>query len=230
MSIVSFQEDSVNTPGVKTAAGATVTSNSFSPPAQSLVIVLVSHGNVTTNTTVTSSPSVTWTNAAQISQSFDSSNAGIFYHYYATAPGAITVTTAATSAANFFQDIRVILGANATQPGVTGTTAVSSSTVFNKSVTTTKPMSLVYGLATYHSFATTLTPVAGFTTLNTNNINPTAYDASGSRIVTSPAATTVGWTNGGASDGSICFVEFLPAVLQNSDSSSLVPLIRTFSF
>lgn len=229
---MAIAEDS-STPGLKTSETLTaLTSNSFTPPSGSLVIVMASWGYTidftSTSFTCSSSDGGTWTTGVSRSTSGGYS-VYLFYRYYATSPGAITVTTTVSAAgggkANF-QDVRVLTGAASSQAGAATASALTTGTADNTSITTTTVDSVVYGLGNDQSGTSVLSPVSNFSTINVfDSANP-VYIASGKRIATvTPGSVTVGWTGSTNTPGAVAFFEVLPTagpVTKNgSDTGSL---------
>lgn len=138
-----------------TTGNGTLTTASFSPPAGSLVLVLTGIGydlNETGLDTISSSPSVTWTDA--ISAVYDLSYTGtahVSYHYYASAPGSITVSSAQASVngGGRLLCVKVLTGVDpADFIGNTATRLITTGGVqsFSQAITTTAAGSVVYGV------------------------------------------------------------------------------------
>ena len=195
-----------STPGLTSQAEAssatTITSGSFSPPAGSLVVVLYTLGfNVSTVT----APTVTVADSGSVSYAagpavYDTryDYAAIFTHYYATAPGSITVTATRNGAAAFTAIYVLVLdGAAAPQfGGGTATTFVGTSSTeqLTGAITRYTPGSWVLVACT-----------------DANNYAPTVYNANTTTLatfhdigeaqfgkLTSPSyptgSVTLGWT------------------------------------
>lgn len=212
-----------STPGKKYNASSSVTSNAFTPPDNSFVVVMTGSDNSSGNVTVTSSPSVTWTVGP--SHLGNSASARIFYHYYATSPGSITVATGSGSASTY-QDIRVLTNMSQTQPGTSTTLSVSSGTVYNKAMTPTRTGGIVYAIAVVgFTVGGVLTAITGFTSLNTQ-AGSAGYFASGSKTVITPVSTSYGWTDSSSDGGGVAFLEIL-ASPPNTPPNNFVPMIRS---
>src|SRR6201986_2622258 len=121
----------------------TATSPSFSPPANSLVVVLanlllLSGGGGTVS--CADSLSHAYTQVKGISNSVNATGSFIFTFRYASAPGPITVTVtdSSTASAQRFQLApRVLTGAAASQSGGGGNQASGSGITMNQLATTT---------------------------------------------------------------------------------------------
>lgn len=222
-----IREDAT-TPGFKySSAGTSVVSNSFTPPGNSLVVVMTASGTASANSTVTSSPSVTWTMGSQNTIGASSGYVGIFYHYYAASPGALTVTTT-NSSGRIFQDVRVLTGTTPAQAGASVNAKITGSTVWNQSITPTQIGSFIYGMANNNSLNDPLTAVSGFADVNIENDSVAGvYQASGKRISAALSATNVGWTCGFSDSGFICFFEVLSLPIIGMGQSNFVPVTRS---
>lgn len=216
------------------SGGATsYTTASFSPPANSLICVLVTaakpfptSGSVVTSVVVTDSGSHTWTAGPSVygpgPAVEDCGVAVVSYCYFPTAPGAITVT--ATFDVSVSQRVqvatRVLTGAAATQTGAGSNTKLvakaSKTTDGTISVTTTVVGSLVFGIAggidplggsISHSV------IGGTSQITTNGVslaNTTSWKQT--TATTTPGATTFGGNWSVASAMAIAALEMLPVV------------------
>jgi hypothetical protein len=216
-----------STPAVTTGTSNTApTTPSFSPPANSLVVVLFGGGwnsSGTMSCTCTDSGSHTWT--SPVNATGPSGNGGlaqIFESFFSAAPGAITVTchiTAAGSGGGSLIDIVVLTGAAANQTGAGTGQFVNStgSTVGTLSVTTTQPGSWVWGV----SDDTTSNPTTNWAP-NANTVVDYEYHDTtdgielvswaGSGRTGTPGTTTFGGTWGASGKTNQCAVEILPAL------------------
>jgi len=205
-----------SSPGLKVATGTvdTITSNAFSPPAGSLVVVSGTAVFDSGTLTVTDSKSSTWT------QLVTSSNLGnaittIWCCYFASAPGSMTVSVN-SSFTRLGIDVTVLTGTDTTQSGGgTLTGSPTGSTVYNGTLTTVRDNSYIVGVAavtkTSSGTVATLTPVTNWTT----DGNSTAYDFNqfrttiGHRAVTTAAGYSAGWTasTGSGMNGAFAFAE-----------------------
>lgn len=206
--------------GPNSKASATlkaITSNSFSPPAGSLVVVFASWGYDTSGTPPSiacssTGPAGTWTLVKLQASIWGAVYAWV--RYYATAPGAITITTTVTAAAGntHFQDVKVYSGASPTQNGAAVSAGVSNSSAVNMNITTTKAGSQVVGIsnlsvAQSNSIANVANWVGDF-----QYINGAVIQTSGSRkiLTGTPGVTNVGWTATKADNGVMLFFEIVP--------------------
>lgn len=214
--------EDVSTPGFKyIGTTTTLTSNSFTPPAMSLVVVMASWDFTSVASTaglitVSSSPSVTFTNLTQSQNTTqDGTYTGIFVHYFVTSPGAMTVTTTmgnGNGGGGHFQDIRVVNGASANQNGAVTSAAIHTTTVFNLSITPTQQNSIVYGMGANGDNNNALTVVSGWANINIeNDTTNSVYQASGKKSGVAQVAQSVGWTTAASQSGGVSFAEILHA-------------------
>lgn len=214
-----------STPTVSTGTGTTtpLTSPSFSPPSGSLVLVLAGAGWSNTGTvgmTVTDSGSHTWTNPVTCigHVSGNGGGVGIWYSYFASAPGSITVSVAYTGlvAGSGGRMLRVVVldGAASSQAGAGTASNSYNATTGTVSVTTTTTGSLVWGVSDDTTSNHSWTPNAATTTDSTYNdstdvvslVSWKATSATGT-----PGATTLGGTWSGSGNTNQCAFEVLPA-------------------
>jgi hypothetical protein len=206
-----------STPAVvpKTAVGSVATA-SFSPPANSLLVAIVSGGfSSSSNETITVSDSGSHTWATGITVS-GHARVGIYLCQLTTAPGSITVTAAFTgNAGDEYIAVRVLTGAATTQTGA-GTAVLNN---FNgagatMSVTTTQTGSVVYGISDNYSNVSALTPNAATTLIGTAFIDSTNGSWASAWKSTSatgtPGATTFGGTYTSGTVSMAAALEILP--------------------
>lgn len=215
----------VSDAGTSTASTKTITSASFSPPANTLLVALVNGGwgNSATNAeaaSVTDSVGGTWTaGPAAVGTNTSARGVGaVFYRYLSSAPGAMTVTATVTNMCGGRQlAVRVLNGAASNQTGAgTGTsvftTATTSGTV---SVTTTVTGSVVYGVNDNCGNASAFTASGTTSVLASGDFNDTADTV---RLVSwkatsatgTPGATTFGVTWTTAAVNNVAAMEILP--------------------
>jgi hypothetical protein len=195
--------------GVQTATTAT-----FSPPAGSLVVVgtTMTGGTVFQTTPTTNCHDSNGTNYSAGTQEESSgiAVAQFFWHYYSSAPGAISVTFHQT-AANVNQAImvaaRVVMGANASAPigGVSSARSVPTNYNFNWATNPTTIGSFIYiavsyllstsGVSVYDSNTQTIYNGEGGGSSGDDN---TAFGLSGF-FTSSLTPITMGWTANPAS-------------------------------
>lgn len=213
--------EDATTPGAKTGSTGsgtlTVTSNSFSPPASSLLVAIfgIGHGTPVPSVTISDSGSHTWTTGPIATQT--NCWVGISWVYLSSAPGSITVSGAnSTVEGQSAQlDVRVLTGAASTQSGAGSNHTTGSSTSWTASLTTTEVGSWVYLSICGNSQEATLTPNANTSTLNNfqavaGSSVVSARQSSGTGT-TSPGATTFGYTVGTTTGWAWAGLEFLPA-------------------
>lgn len=197
--------EDASTPAPSHSANGTsvsATSASFSPPAASLVVVTATWlwaaaPSVTTLSLADSNGNTYTAGPAQYSQNAYSATA-IFTRYYASAPGAITVTctrSGDTSSADCQLAPRVLTGAAASQAGAATTAAAGSGTSMEVSLTTTTAGSWVYVCGGYGA-QPTLTAAPTTTTIQAwpdSNADTGAIGRSAA-ATTTPGAASYGWS------------------------------------
>lgn len=200
------------------STATTATTASFSPPAGSEVLVQVSVGNDSGGSTA---PSVTEQDSSGTSytagpSSWDGAGEGsyTFTHYYATAPGSITVTStrSRTDTAMYSENTRVLTGVAASQAGaVSGTAHGNGTSTETKTLTPTAIKSDVEVVTTEAN-----TPALTSSGLATDSSWYSAYDGeatvSGHQKTTALASETVGWHAASASNWALSALEVLPAM------------------
>ena len=139
----------------------TATTASFSPPAGSLVLVMVAiglQGSAAETVTVADSGSVSYT-AGPLEYAFSANGVFFFQQYYASAPGSITVTAtrSSASAGNFALVTEVLTGAAASQTGAAAPAGVSgaSTTPMTSAITPTVTGSLVFAATSSNALSGT---------------------------------------------------------------------------
>jgi hypothetical protein len=216
---VAISEGTSPTPGQvdSSSGGPSATTGTFSPPAGSLLVAIVSlvHASGTPSFTVSNTGSaLTWTQ--QVAETAGTQPWAAIY----TAPNPasqsnITVTAADSTTQNALLqvDVRVVLGAASSQTGAATKIATGSASPGSAAITTTTVGSWVYiafGLNDDESIT-----VSG----NTTTINSDAASDRGAAVAsgrqatatTSPGATTLGWTFGTSANWAIAMLEILPA-------------------
>lgn len=213
-----------------TLATAAVVSNSFSPPAGSLVVVLVGWGLADANATIactSTGPAGTWTKVASTAVGYG--QVSIFYRYYATAPGAITVTTTPSSNiggnGSLMQDVRVYNGCAPVQSGASFAVSRASRSDYNQALVTTKAESLVVGVAAIFTDSVLLTPVANFqsdwTYQSTSSSKNSIWSGTRKIVTGTPGSTSVGWTAAPTGSGSVAAFEILPLATTETPETPL---------
>ena len=226
---ISLDAGSPASPSSATATTSTTqASGSFSPPARSLVVVLVWVGNrasSSTGPTVTVADSLSNTYTAG-PNSYDTryAYAGIFSFYYAAAPGSITVTaTRNQSTLGVLAVFPVVLdGCASSQAGAASATADSPTSIVSSltgTITTTIRGSWVL-IAMGDANDNTHVVVAGTTDLASVLDAPDAVSAEFGQQTSptvTPGATTLGWTIAVGTTGyAWAALEILPAALPSS--------------
>jgi len=198
------------------STSATAVTASFSPPAGSMVVIVVNVSfagiPASITVTVTDSASTAYTaGPAKWDTRFEYS--GIFTHQYASAPGSVTVTaTRSATGSALFQVVPYVLdGTAASQSGAASQTSSSTSnvTAVEASVTTTVTGSWVITGAGVDN-ENTYTPVALSTDHAANDGTDSVSAAAGHAVTGTPGATTIGWTISGASNFALAALEILP--------------------
>lgn len=215
---MAIAEDATTPATVTASSGASLTTASFSPPAKSLLVAMsgIAWSTGTATVVISDSGVHTWTNGAYLLGT--GSNVGVSmvaFTYFATAPGAITVTSTFTGVnGGEILAVKVLTGAAAIQTGAgTATIYQAGSTDGTVSVTTTQPGSMVYGVSGDPNSNDTFT-VNGATTLVTLNADTANGDAiatwKAANATGTPGVTALGGTWGSAIQGTAVGLEILP--------------------
>jgi hypothetical protein len=219
--------DLADSPAVASAVGLAtpLVSASFTPPALSLVVVMAAagwSGATQVSIACSDSGSHTWSNPVKAQGT--SSNGGaayIFESYFATSPGAITISLAfsgfSSGSGGMFGDILVVPGAAANQSGAgVGSKIATTGLDGTFSLTTTKTNSWIFGASDDATNGATWTPNSSThqdTQWNdtTDNVTMTGWYV----LTSTPGAYTIGgtWAANGTSNHTTnqCAVEILPA-------------------
>lgn len=216
--------EDASAPAVKQQTGtAAAVTASFTPVANSLVVVMWAHGwgptsGTPTTSTLTSSPSTTWTVAnSQNGNTQSRGFAGVAYHYFAASPGAMTITATPGNGAGSHITVKVLTGASSSQTGANAGRIVGPTppgeTTFTHPITTTTVGSLVYGQIDDSGFQQTHTANANSTIINqyantVDAVQMVSFKASANTVT--PGAITLGTTSAGQSGGHIAMMEVLP--------------------
>jgi hypothetical protein len=198
---------------------STLTTASFSPPANSLLVAIVGCYSSGSNgaITVTDSGGHTWTKKLEAVAHITTA---IWECQLTTAPGSITVSGAySNNAGDEFLAVRVLNGAATSQTGAgTATHTVTSATTADTySLTTTQTNSVVYGIAFNYSTSSGFTPNAATTAITPalvdtpNGANELAWKSTSA--TTTPGATTFGGTWGSSCTQGNVALEILPAAV-----------------
>jgi hypothetical protein len=199
-----------------TSVVGTLTTASFSPPANSLLVAIVACYSSGSNgaITVTDSGTHTWTKKLELVAHV---TVAIWECQLTTAPGSITASGAySNNAGDEFLSVRVLKGAATNQTGAaTATNSVTSATTADTySVTTTQIGSVVYGIADNYNNSSAFTPNAATTVYDTMTDVPNGSYLAGwksTTATTSPGATTFGGTWGSSCTQGNVALEILPA-------------------
>ena len=206
----------------------TLTTASFTPPANTMLAVLASFeyqttGNSAPVLTVSDSASGTYVTGPSVYDGI-SAQAAIWTQYLYNSPGAITVSLAVTAAAPYgaILAVYVLDGPNPIQAGVGHATATPTvpTTGWTGNITTTKIGSWVM-IAASGAAQASVTP-SGITTLEDyqDTIEGASLLTARQAAVTStPGVTPLGWTSSKAGSFAWAALEILPAV----------PVIRPFA-
>jgi hypothetical protein len=199
--------------------GGVVTTASFTPPANSMVVIVATIGYLSSS----SAPTVTCADSAAVSYTagptvYDTQFEGayIFTHFYSSSPGPITVSvTRSTQLGAALMELVpfVLTGANSSQAGA-ATLSFSTTTGtknFFRSFTPTTPGSWCI-VGTGIGNKQTGSPVAVGVTTDHSYSDSTDFVAAcaGHFITGSPLATNMGWTWSSNSDFSWVALEILP--------------------
>src|ERR1035441_2196640 len=219
------------------STSSTATTASFSPPSGSLVGIAVnigySAGNTSVSTvTVKDSASVAYTSpsgASTYSTAYGSYS-GVFTHYYATAPGSITVTATrsgtGSAGAALFQLVPYVLdGAASSQSGAYAgsSDSISAGTTAEPTVTPTVTGSWVIIAVAIDNNTTMTAAVLTTDYADTTDTTDTEGAGAGHIVTGTPGAVSgVGFTLGASSAWSYAALEILPG-------SSTIPATATLS-
>ena len=209
--------EDASSPGKKANDNTTnvITSNSFTPPAGSLVVVFTTWGGSIFGSgsvaTTSSEGGGAWDEKVEAHNGV--MTAAIAVRYYAASPGSITVTSTVTKTEgnSCFQDVRVFTGADSVQ---TGATAVKETNTGNTTITTTTVDSLVVGTGTAFSGTTVMNPITGYTNFVVHDFTVSGtYSASERKdaATTTPGSTACGWNLTVGASGAWSWYEILPA-------------------
>ena len=225
--------------GSSTPSTRTVTSASFSPPANSLMVALVGGGwgnGSAMAASVTDSVSGSWTaGPAAVGSSGAKGIAAIFYRYLSSAPGSMTVTASITNTCGGrFLAVRVLNGAASTQTGAGSSTAVNSTatTSGTVSVTTTVTGSQVYGMADDCGINATYTANGSTTIISDFNDTADTVRLVGWKATSttgSPGATTLGGTWGSSTTNNIAALEILPVTSTTFNATTTLAGVSTLT-
>lgn len=193
-----------STPAIAGATNVvTITSNSFSPPANSLLAIFLNlNGTSPTATGFTMTDSLgshlTYTSTVSVALGTNHSYAQIWLAPVVTAPGSMTVTANWTNATAYTNSLAVIVltAAATTQTGAaTGSSTSGTAALPSASLTTTQPGSLVLGCVSNYSNATAPTiPVGQTDVFNSNTMfsgNDTCSWVQGNTATTPSSGTLV---------------------------------------
>ena len=199
--------------------GGTVATASFSPPANSMVVIVANIGYLSSS----SAPTVTCADSNAVSYTagpavFDTQFAGvyIFTHFYSSAPGPITVTVTRTvGLGSALLEIvpYVLTGANSSQTGAATLTFSTTTNTknFNRSFTPTTPGSwCITGISVGNTESGTPTAVNSTTDHFLSDSTDVVAAAGGHFVTGSPVAANLGWTWAQASDYAWATLEILP--------------------
>lgn len=211
-------------PAVVTAQGSTtgvLTTASFSPPANSLLVVTANVGfhaspNTAAITISDSKGGAYGTGAFKSDGRFDAS--GVWYRYLTTAPGSMTVTFSDSNHAQAGNQlaVKVLTGTTASQATggfVNYASPDNTSALMARPVTTTQTGSRVYLAAGGNNG--TLTPNSATTTISAfvDNTDGESLGAGRSTSNTgTPGPVTLGWTNSKTGFFTYAAKEVLPAM------------------
>ena len=229
--------EDASTPAVVTATGnstGTITTASFTPPSNSLLVVVLnvgyaSAGSGIASVTISDSASGSYTAGPFLGDSA-ADNSGIWFRYLSSSPGSITVTATNSNhpAAGYQLAVRVLTGANSSQSGAASATHTggSATTAVTSAITTTTTGSWVYVAACANS-GTTFSAAAATTLINSLT-DATDAECLGAGRATSatgtPGAATLGFTAGATVKFSWVALEILPTSTPGTPGPAVYPL------
>jgi hypothetical protein len=197
------------------SVSTTATTASFSPPANSMVVVAVDVGLLSSNATMT------MTLADSLSNSYTAgpniwafSNNGVWYftHYYSSAPGSITLTATRSFAGQGLFSVKtmVLNGANSNQSGAAAPSATSgNNATLESSITPTQLSSWCFATTSSNALAGT---AAGLTEdHNFHDGTNGALATLGHVNTSSLSPETIGWTATASVFWAWAGLEILPA-------------------
>lgn len=197
------EDASTPTPTHKAAGSSgSVTSVSFSPPANSMVVVMVNamyyNGVSSPSFTCADSLSNSYTQGCFVNSSSQCSTAAIFFHYYTTAPGSITVTVNNSSSASaaYYLAPRVVTGVSSTNSGAASGTL---NNYMSSNITTTVSGSWVYVIAGNNENQSQ-TPTSATTTIDfwrDSKTTDTTYSGRMTNATVTPGSVDLGWGDSG---------------------------------
>lgn len=206
---------------VQGTTGGTVSTASFSPPANSMVVIVATIGYQAGGSAPTVTCADSLANAYTAGPAvFDTLYEGvyIFTRYYSTAPGPITVTVTRTVNLNGAQlEIVpfVLTGVNSSQAGAASLTfsTTTNTTAFNRSFTPTTSGSWVIVAAGMGNTESGTPTIVGLAATDHYISDGTDFVASavGHFVTGTPTATSLGWTWSQATDYAWAALEILPA-------------------
>jgi hypothetical protein len=200
--------------------GGTVSTATFTPPANSMVVIVATIGYLNP----ASAPTVTCADSGAVSYTagpavFDTLYAGayVFTHFYSSSPGPITVTvtrTVALGAAQMSIIPFVLNGTNSSQAGAASLTFSTASNVsaFNRSFTPTTPGSWsIIGASIGNQMSGAPTAVGVTTDHYNSDGTDFVSEIAGHQVTGTPAASNMGWTWSSNSDYAWVALEILPS-------------------
>ena len=215
--------EDASSPAAVTSTTTAVTTASFTPVANSLLVATVAVGNSTGSGiqtgSVTDSLSSTWTRLARENVTGEGC-AEVWVLDAGASPAARTVTLTGTSAGSSL-NVAVLTGA-ATVAGQTGAVVLATGTATSAAITTTTTGSYVCGALSHCESATSLT-VNGSTTaylLTSYGTNGETYATfKAAALTATPGSITLGMSTGALATYDIVLVEILPAASGSSSPS-----------
>lgn len=199
--------------------GGTVATATFTPPANSFVVIVATIGYLASS----AAPTVTCADSAATAYTagpavYDTLYAGayIFTHFYSSSPGPITVTvtrTVALGAAQMSIIPFVLNGANSVQTGAASLTFSTSSNVatFNRSFSPTTPGSWsIVGVSIGNLMSGAPTAVGVITDHYNSDGTDFVSEIAGHQVTGTPGASNMGWTWNSSSDYAWVALEILP--------------------
>jgi len=199
--------EDASTPTAVTATGTSVTTASFTPPAGSLMVAIVSVGNASGSGTqtgsVTDSQTGTW---ALVKRQSGSGTACSEIWTRTATGGSLTVTLTGTSSG-------VQLAVRVTNGTGTGAIAGSAPTAYQAAITTTTTGSLVYGAVADEVGAVTLAANGSTSNIKatSDGTNGETYGAFKAAATTgTPGSITLGYSTTASNAAQIVLVEIKP--------------------
>lgn len=217
---MAIAEDASSPAAVHATGLGPYTTATFSPPAASLILVMLATDGTATAVTgaITDSGSHTYTllkrqNTATVSTVGGTAEVWVFYSSGALSNVTVTATMSGGVAAGANLVVKVLTGAKTTQTGATAGFSGTGSSTAATSISTTTTGAHVYGAVLNYASSTAYTANANSTIIDgfSDAVNGDWYAAlKAASDVGTPGGTSIGFTNSNA-NFNLALAEILPA-------------------